>query len=139
MSINLYQPTPVTTDLVIYQPPAALMSPVCPVCPPPTHGPSIPQGMLETLFLFVGMLLQYALARFRALVQGEEAGGQDQLQQHQGGSNIYEEANYHPGPSAPPPSVCPPPPPPPPSTYGGLVINVGNPFTNPFVNGPHQG
>jgi len=136
MSINLYQPTPISTELALYNPPPSPMM-SCPVCPPPTHGPSIPQGVLESLFLLVGMVFQYALARFRLWSKGRRLGASTNSINIKEVSNTYEEATYHPGPSAPPPSVCSPPSPPP--NHGGVVINVGNPFTNPFVNGPHQG
>ena len=143
MSINLYNPASTSTDLVLYQPPAAMTScPVCPVCPPPTHGPSIPQGVLESLFLLVGMVFQYALARFRLWSKGRRLGASTSSVNKDKEDNFYEEAKYQPGPSAPPPPVCQQPlptPPSPPTNHGGLVINVGNPFTNPFVNGPHQG
>ena len=131
MSINLYNPSPLSTEVAIYNP---VMS-ACPPCPS-TQGPTIPQGVLESLFLLVGMLLQYALIRFRIWTKERRAGTKPEATTKE--ENHYEEASYHPGPSAPPPSVCLSPPSPPPN-HGGLVINVGNPFTNPFVNGPHQG
>ena len=132
MSINLYQPTPsVTTDLVIYTSANTEMS--CPAsipCPPPPTCPSpaLPQGILEPLILLVGMFLQYALARFRVWTKKRRLGAR--MEPKEVDENIYEEVQPRPA-SAPLP--------PPPSALGDAFFNVGNPFTNPFVNGPHQG
>ncbi len=146
MSINLYNPatttttevpwylfdsattTPETTDLAIYN---TKMS-TCPPCPPPSsQGPAVPQGILEALYLLVGMLLQYCLFRFRVWAKSRKVGARtDPPSKEVAEDHLYEE--MQPQASAPLP--------PPPTPMGDASVStVGNPFTNPCVFGPHQG